>query len=219
MMVRRFWSCVSSVIVLGVLFGCESKVTEDLPVLGPYKVQDNVVDGKFVTDTSFSQIRPFIFLNQDGHEITEKTVDGKIYVTDFFFTSCPTICPKMKQQLLRVYDEFEGEQDLLILSHSIDPKRDSVGRLNDFAKKLGIESARWHLLTGNQDTIFSMARHYMSVAQVDKLAPGGFAHSGSFLLVDRNRQIRGIYDGKNPDEVDKLMDDLHYVLSHPTPMQ
>jgi protein SCO1 len=75
------------------------------------------------------------------------------------------------------------------------------------------------LLTGNQDTIFSMARHYMSVAQVDKLAPGGFAHSGSFLLVDRNRQIRGIYDGKNPDEVDKLMDDLHYVLSHPTPMQ
>lgn len=196
---------------------CGEGPSERLPVLGPYTVEDRVVDGRLKTDTVFTRIRPFSFTDQDGNEVSETTVEGKVYVTDFFFTSCPTICPKMKQQMLRVYEAFADEPGLVLLSHSIDPKRDSVGRLRDFAAKLDIESSRWHLVTGEKDSIYSMARHYMIAAQEDALAPGGYAHSGAFLLVDRNRQIRGIYDGTDAKEVDKLMEDIRILLAEQTP--
>jgi len=119
----------------------------------------------------------------------------------------------MKQQMLRLYDDFEGNNDVLFLSQSIDPKRDSVTRLHDYAEKLGISSARWHLMTGDRDSIYSMAKHYMIAAQEDKLAPGGYAHSGAFLLVDRNKQIRGIYDGTDAEDVDKLAHDINGLLN------
>ncbi|MEQ9188733.1 MAG: SCO family protein, partial [Cryomorphaceae bacterium] len=160
------------------LSSCSEEAAKELPILGPYKVTDNVVDGVLVTDTAFTSVRPFSFVDQSGNEVSHSTIEGKLFVTDFFFTSCPTICPKMKQQMLRVYDAFEGEPDLVLLSHSIDPIRDSVGRLKDYADKLGIASDRWHMVTGNRDSIYSMAKHYMIAAQVDELAPGGYAHSG-----------------------------------------
>lgn len=191
---------------------CAEEQPKELPILGPYKVTDNVVDGVLVTDTAFTSVRPFSFVDQSGNEVSHSTIEGKLFVTDFFFTSCPTICPKMKQQMLRVYDAFEGETDLVLLSHSIDPIRDSVGRLKDYADKLGIQSERWHMVTGNRDSIYSMAKHYMIAAQVDELAPGGYAHSGAFLLVDRNKQIRGIYDGTNQQEVDGLIEDIQFLL-------
>ena len=190
-----------------------AETTKQLPVLGPYSVEDKIVDGVLKTDTVFTTVRDFSFVDQDGTQITEATVKGKVYVTDFFFTSCPTICPKMKQQMLRIYERFEQNDDVVLLSHSIDPKRDSVARLHSYAEKLGIGSHRWHLMTGERDSIYSMAKHYMIAAQEDELAPGGYAHSGAFLLVDRNRQIRGIYDGTNAEEVDQLMDDLEFLLS------
>lgn len=197
-----------------VITGCEAP-TQELPVLGPYTVEDQIVDGVLQTDTVFTTIRDFAFVDQDGNSIDQSTTKGKVYVTDFFFTSCPTICPKMKQQMLRIYDRFETNDDVLLLSHSIDPKRDSVGRLKTYADKLGISSTKWHLMTGDRDSIYSMAKHYMIAAQEDELAPGGFAHSGAFLLVDKNRQIRGIYDGTNPEEVDQLMLDLEFLLNEP----
>jgi protein SCO1/2 len=191
-----------------------AETTENLPLLGPYMVEDRVVDGVIKTDTVFTTIRPFTFFDQDSNEITHATIEGKVYVTDFFFTSCPTICPKMKQQLLRVAEEFQSENDFLILSHSIDPKRDSVQRLHNFAEKLGVESAKWHLMTGNRDSIYSMAKHYMIAAQKDDLAPGGYAHSGAFLVVDKNKQIRGIYDGTLPEDVDKMMLDIKRLMKN-----
>lgn len=204
----------AAILLLAVFFaGCGEAAQKELPVLGPYSVKDVVMDGQLKTDTTFTSIRPFSFTDQDGNTVTEATVEDKVYVTDFFFTSCPTICPKMKQQMLRVYETFRDEPRLVLLSHSIDPKRDSVARLHDFADKLGIESTRWHLLTGEKDSIYSMARHYMIAAQEDKLAPGGYAHSGAFLLVDKNRQIRGIYDGTSEEEVNNLMDDIRLLLS------
>lgn len=193
---------------------CE-EATKNLPVLGPYTVEDEIVDGVLRTDTVFTTIRDFSFVDQDGNTVDQATTAGKVYVTDFFFTSCPTICPKMKQQMLRIYDRFETNDDVLLLSHSIDPKRDSVGRLKTYADKLGISSTKWHLMTGDRDSIYSMAKHYMIAAQEDELAPGGFAHSGAFLLVDKNRQIRGVYDGTNPEEVDQLMLDLEFLLNEP----
>jgi protein SCO1/2 len=214
---KHFWERSSLLAALGVLVltftACESERTEELPILGPYTVQDEIVDGTLKTDTVFTTVRDFSFVDQDGNTIDQSVIDGKLYVTDFFFTSCPTICPKMKQQMLRIYERFEAEDDIVLLSHSIDPKRDSVGRLKTYADKLGIDAQKWHLMTGERDSIYSMAKHYMIAAQEDRLAPGGYAHSGAFLLVDRNRQIRGIYDGTNPEEVDQLMLDLEFLLN------
>lgn len=206
---EKFWILISSALLL---FSCSEKQNKSLPLLGPYQVVDIIKDGQLVSDTSFTQVRPFAFWDQDSNLITQAEVENKIYVCDFFFTSCPTICPKMKQQMLRVYSEFENEPRVVLLSHSIDPKRDSVARLKSFAEKLGIASSKWHLMTGERDSIYSMAQHYMIAAQEDDLAPGGFAHSGAFLLVDRNRQIRGIYDGTDPKDVDQLMVDMRTLL-------
>ena len=212
---ENYWKKLSLSLFLigGVVIGCKEQSSGPLPILGPYKVQDNIVDGVLKTDTNFTTVRPFSFVDQDGNEVSHATLEGKIYVTDFFFTSCPTICPKMKQQMLRLYDDFEGNDNVLFLSHSIDPKRDSVTRLHTYAEKLGISSARWHLMTGDRDSIYSMAKHYMIAAQEDKLAPGGYAHSGAFLLVDRNKQIRGIYDGTDAEDVDKLAHDINGLLN------
>lgn len=196
------------------LASCGESKPKMLPILGPYSLEDVVKNGILETDTIFSQVRPFSFYDQDSNIITEQSFEGKVYVTDFFFTSCPTICPKMKQQLLRVYEEFKANDDVVILSHSIDTKRDSVARLNIYAKKLGIETQKWHLVTGNQDSIYSMAKHYLIAAQEDKLAPGGYAHSGQFLLIDKNRQIRGAYDGTKPEDVDEMILDIKFLLSN-----
>lgn len=208
---------LSSIIAIAVIAvgmaACGDGEPKNLPVLGPYTLEDEIVDGVLQTDTVYTTIRSFEFVDQDGQTIDHSTIEGRVYVTDFFFTSCPTICPKMKQQLLRVYDRFEDQPELVLLSHSIDPVRDSVGRLKTYSEKLGIESSRWHLVTGEKDSIYSMARYYMIAAQEDALAPGGYAHSGAFLLVDRNKQIRGIYDGTNPDEVDDLMEDIEWLLN------
>jgi len=193
--------------------GCEESASRPLPLLGPYEVNDTIIDGMLNTDTTFTAVRPFSFTDQDGNEVTEVTTNGKVYITDFFFTSCPTICPKMKQQMLRLYNDFEDNDDVIFLSHSIDPKRDSVARLHDYAEKLGISSERWHLMTGERDDIYSMAKHYMIAAQEDKLAPGGYAHSGAFLLVDKSKQIRGIYDGTSAEEVDQLKEDIQKLLN------
>lgn len=149
--------------------------------------------------------KPFQFVNQDSSAITEKDVLGKIHVTDFFFTTCPTICPVMKTQMLRVYETYQNADDFLLLSHTIDPKHDTVGVLNDYAKGLGISSNKWHLLTGEKDAIYEMAETYMVVAEEDERAPGGFIHSGAFMLLDKKRQVRGIFDGTKEEEVDKLI--------------
>jgi protein SCO1/2 len=216
MMRKHFWanknSLAGATLVLSILCSCEEPV-KTLPVLGPYTVTDQVKDGVFRTDTVFTNVRDFTFIDQNADTIDQTDFEGKLYVTDFFFTSCPTICPKMKQQMLRIYEAFKEEPEVLLLSHSIDPKRDSVARLRTYAEKLGIEAYKWHLVTGEKDSIYSMAKHYMIAAQEDALAPGGYAHSGAFLLVDRNKQIRGIYDGTNPDEVDVLIADIKFLLS------
>lgn len=159
-------------------------------------------------------ITEFTLVDQDSNVITKETFEGKIFVTDFFFTSCPSICPIMASQMLRVYKEFEGEEDLLFLSHSIDPKRDSVDVLKAYADKLGVSSERWHFVTGGKDRIYSLAEEYMVTAFPDESVPGGYEHSGYFILVDKNFQVRGFYDGTVAEEVDELMVDIKWLLEH-----
>lgn len=182
---------------------------KELPFLGEsLKVEKN---GQIVEE--HYAIPPFKFVNQDSLPISEQTVAGKVYVADFFFTSCPTICPKVKRQMHRVYEKFKGQGDFVMLSHSIDTKYDTVANLKRYATNLGIESSKWHLLTGEKDHIYEMAMKYMISAVEDGDAPGGYTHSGHIALIDRQRHVRGYYDGTNEREVDQLLIDIDKLLA------
>ncbi|MCU0355938.1 MAG: SCO family protein [Cyclobacteriaceae bacterium] len=192
------------------LAACSNKEKEEkLPIFGYREVVAREVDGKKVADTVYHTIAEFEFLNQDSAVITHQTFNGKIYVADFFFTSCRTICPKMKTQMLRVYDSIQSLPDVLILSHTIDPEHDDVALLHDFADRLGVSSSKWHFVTGEQDKIFSIAQtSYFATAMADNTEPDGFIHSGAFLLIDKERRIRGKYDGTMEDDVNRLITDI-----------
>ena len=181
-----------------------------LPIEGRREVQAGISG---VADTVYHTIPDFAFVNQDSSLITQDTFAESIYVADFFFTTCPSICPIMKTQMLRVYEKYEGNDKVKILSHSIDPKHDSVAVLNEYANSLGVSSDQWHFVTGDKEEIFKLAQtSYMVSVADDKLAPGGVVHSGAFLLIDSKRRIRGHYDGTKAEEVDKLMDDIEILL-------
>lgn len=143
------------------VWNCTSKSQEEegLPYLGFSDMVEKEVDGKTVIDTVYHQIADFSFTDQDGHTITNEAVNGKVYVADFFFTTCPTICPIMKTQMLRVYEKFRNNPDFQILSHSIDPTYDTVQVLKDYSERLGIEDAStWHFLTGDQEKYSKLAK-------------------------------------------------------------
>ena len=192
------------VFVFLVVLGCQQE--KKLPFLGPKEI------GK-QGDTLYHKIPDFKFLNQDSLWISDKDMAGKIYVADFFFTTCPTICPKMKTQLLRIYDKFAEDDRIRILSHTIDPEFDGVRVLKDYAKKLNITSPRWNLLTGKKSDIYRLGeKSYMVTAQEDANEDGGFVHSGAFILVDQNRHVRGIYDGTKEEDVNHLIEDIGVLL-------
>jgi protein SCO1/2 len=197
------------------ILGCtEAKNSFELPVLGRPKIVTREVNGEMISDTLSHRIDRFSFVNQDSVIVTNDTFKDKIYVADFFFTSCPTICPVMKQQMLRVYDKYKEEDQLAILSHTIDPEYDTVGLLNDYASRLGVSSDKWHFVTGEKDEIYEIGESsYMVVANEDENAPGGFIHSGAFLLVDQQGQIRGVYDGTLEEQVDLLIKDISRLLA------
>ena len=187
--------------------------TNELPILGNKKFVDKEVNGEVVKDTIYHTIRDFAFVDQDSSLVTNETFSDQIYVADFFFTSCPTICPLMKQQMLRVYEAYENESEVAILSHTIDPKHDTVAVLKDFAEKLGVKTEKWHFVTGNKDSIYDIGEtSYLVVANEDENAPGGYIHSGAFLLVDKQRRIRGVYDGTIPEQVDILINDIGRLI-------
>jgi protein SCO1/2 len=190
---------------LAIILACES-TTPRLPFLGnPEKVVGN--------DTIYPSIPDFSFTNQDGRVIRGADVKGKVYVAEFFFTSCPSICPKMLKQMKRVSEKFGDRDDFRILSFSIDPVRDSVGTLAEYGKRAKINSNHWWMLTGNEDSIYNLGEnHFMSHMVADENEPGGYVHSGFFILVDRNGHKRGAYDGTDPKDVERLMKELPRLL-------
>ncbi|SDR68093.1 protein SCO1/2 [Gillisia sp. Hel1_33_143] len=195
-------------IIMGLLTSCEDQ-NRHLPILGNKEVANNE------EDTIYHSIPYFSFIDQDSLTITSNTFTDKIYVADFFFTSCPTICPIMKNQMQRVYEKFKGNKNVAFLSHSIDPSHDSVPVLKTYAEDLDINNGQWHFVTGNREEIFAIAEnHYMVSAQEDPSAPGGAIHSGAFILIDKQKRIRGYYDGTNTEEVDKLIEDIPILLNN-----
>ena len=195
---------IAGLFLLSIL-ACESnKEPRKLPILG----FRDVVEG----DTIYPKVRDFSFVNQDSQEVTNATFDGKIYVVDFFFIHCPTICPKVKAQAKRIYDRYEGDPRISLLSHSIDIENDTVAALNAYAKKLDIQSAQWHLVTGDHDEIYEIADDYFSAAKEDPDSPGGFDHSGRLILVDKDRYVRSFCNGTDPKDVDRFMEDIDILL-------
>ena len=181
--------------------------TAELPILGERYVDDN-------QDTVYHSIADFAFVNQVGDTIRKEDMAGKIYVADFFFTTCPTICPVMKKEMLRVFEQFKEEPNFRILSHTIDPTHDTQAVLKDYAEKLGVpNAATWNFLTGDQEKIFEIGQtSYLTTTMADDMEPGGFLHSGAFLLVDQQGRIRGVYDGTKTEQVDRLLADIPKLL-------
>lgn len=175
-----------------------------LSVYGEKKVGG--VDNK---DTIYHTIQSFKFVNQYNDTITEKTTQGKIYVADFFFTTCQSICPKMTNELVNVQNAFKDDNDILILSHTVNPMHDTVEVMNGYAQTYGAIKNKWHFLTGNKKEIYDIAfKSYLVNALEDDGSPEGFLHSELFLLIDKEKRIRGLYDGTDSVAVVKLISDI-----------
>ena len=200
---------MSAVLFSSCIKGVQEKT--DLPVLGGEEALVTNEDGKPQIDTLYPDLASFEFMNQDSQIVTGEFYNGKIYVTDFFFTSCPTICPKMTKQMLRLYRAFETDDQVYFLSHSIDTRNDSVPKLKAYATKLEVEAPKWNFVTGKMKHIQAMAEKYMVVAGEDDAAPGGYMHSGHFVLIDGNHKIRGYYDGTVEQDVDQLASDIELL--------
>jgi protein SCO1/2 len=180
-----------------------------LPIMGNREAVTKTVDGKQVTDTVYQTIPDFKFVNQYGDTITQKSLKGDIYVADFFFTTCPSICPIMHRNMLNVYKEFKNVPDFKIISHTIDPKHDSVAVMKKYADKLGISGNSWWLLQGNKEQTYDLGqKNYLVAVKQDDGTPGGYVHQGWFVLVDKQKRIRGYYDGTDEKQVAKLIDDI-----------
>lgn len=205
---------LSNYLYLSIFLSSCNTNPEKLPILGNKEAVVKMVNGKKITDTLYHQIPDFEFINQDSSKITQQDYEGKIYVADFFFTTCPTICPKMKTQMLRIYEKFKDNPKVGILSHTIDPRHDTPAVLREFMNNLNIKSKMWQMVTGDKAKIYEIGqKSYMVSATDDPTQPGGIVHSGAFVLVDKNRHIRGIYDGTEPEKVDKLMKDMEVLLN------
>ena len=162
-------------------------------------------------------VPPFAFWGIDSVEVTNRDVEGKIRVIDYFFTHCPTICPLLTSQLARTQAILQSrgisEEDLLILSHSVDPERDSPERMKWYAERMGADTSQWKFLTGGQDELYEQAKEgYYLTALPSDTAAGGFFHSDVFALIDRDSRIRGFYDGTSTAEVDAMILDIHKLL-------
>ena len=185
------------------LLACETQ--ESLPILGPYEQLNG--------EKRYHPVADFELINQYGDKFNQASVRNKIRIVDFFFTSCPSICPKVQAQMLRIQEKFITHERLVFISHSIDTKRDTVERLRHYAHNLGIEEGmNWHFLTGDKDKIYDLANDYFNIVVEDASAPGGYDHTGRIVLVDEQGFIRSYANGLNPEAVDTLMMDIALLL-------
>ncbi|WP_298955055.1 SCO family protein [uncultured Nonlabens sp.] len=186
-----------------------------LPVLQPDKFDPTLVDDSMLFVKKYHKIAPFQLVNQNGDTITDKDYDNKIYVADFFFTTCPTICPVMTENMTLVQEEFKNDPDVMILSHSVTPEIDSVQVLKEYAIKKGVIDSKWNLVTGDRKQIYDLARKSYLAAKENKYG-GDYAliHTENFLLVDKEGRLRGrSYDGTSKEDVLKLIEDIYILKS------
>lgn len=186
------------------LSACYDKDTSPLPILG-----NPTING---LDTINHTIRPFTMFNQDSAPVTNDFFSDHIYLSDFFFMHCPTVCPKVKKQMLRVYDNYKDNPNIKLVSHTLDPKRDTPSKLKMYAENLEVDHNKWIFLTGDKELIYDIKNDYFISAEEDSDAPGGIAHSGKIILVDKAGQVRAFAEGTDPKEVDGMMRDIDKLL-------
>ena len=165
----------------------------------------------------------FSFINQDSIRINNGDLEGKIYLVDFFFTSCPSICPIMTANLMKIQDRFSHYDEFMIVSHTVDPERDTPRVLKEYAEQRKIDTNKWHFLTGEKDSLYAVAYDYLSSAMEDSMAPGGFLHTEYFILVDKEGKLRsreddngniiGVYDGTDAHQIRDLIDDIKVLIA------
>jgi protein SCO1/2 len=199
-------------LLLLTLTSCTEK-TQSLPYLGEHSTAEIIRNNETISDTSYYQVPEFELINQDSMTFTQEEVEGKVYVSYFFFTSCPATCPVMTDAMKRVYKVVGDQTDFAVLAHTVDPKRDTPSKLTAFAHKNEIVYDNWDFLTADEAYIYDLGMHgyYLSMGKHDQ-APGGFIHSSKFILLDRDRHIRGIYEGTNSAEVADMIKDIEFLL-------
>ena len=209
----RYFNIYLLSIISFALYSCSSEPARKLPILGTREPVEKTVNGQLVVDTIYQTIPDFNFLNQDSVSVTNKDFDGKIYVADFFFTSCPSICPIMHRNLLKIYDEFKDNKDVKLVSHTIDFKYDTPSKLKRYADKLGVAGTQWEFLNGPQEQVYQIAeKNYLVAVGVDKDSPGGYIHQGWMILVDKEKRLRGAYDGTDEKQMAQLSEDMKTLL-------
>jgi len=211
---------LGAITVIGICIGYYVSIQkeESLPVLNPIELNPEVVDDSLRNIGHGHRIGDFTLTNQNGKTISLAEVKGKIHVAEYFFTHCGSICPIMNQQMQRVHRKFRSNDDVKILSFTVDPKNDTVQRMKWYANKHGASGGNWHFLTGNKDALYRLARtSYFTLkpAEARNLGDAGsdFIHTNNFVLVDRELRIRGYYDGTNQAEVTKMMHDMEVLLA------
>lgn len=194
------------------LFSCSSS-QKQLPIYGERTAVEKEIDGKKIVDTIYHTIPDFAFLNQDSTVLTQDFFKDKIYVANFFFTHCPSICPTMQRNLLKAYEKYKGNNKIAFLSHSIDFKYDQPSVLKDYAQKLGVDNDQWQFVTGSKADIYGIAEKYMVYTKEDANVPGGYDHQGYLVIIDPEKRIRGAYDGTNDEQVAQFLEDLDVILA------
>lgn len=183
-----------------------------LPVYQPADFNSELVDSTLVHVKKYHTIADFSLTNQNGETITQDFYKNKIYVADFFFTTCPTICPVMTENMVYLQSKIANDKDVLLLSHSVTPDIDSVAQLKKYALEKGVNDKKWNLVTGDKKHIYELARKsYLAVKTDGDGGPFDMIHTENFILIDKDRRIRGTYDGTNKEEMDKLLQDLEVL--------
>ena len=190
------------------------KPEKRLPVYQPSMVNPELVDSTLVYVKKYHSIADFKLINQNGDTISQADYADKIYIADFFFTTCPTICPVMTANMADIQQIIKGDDEVMLLSHSVTPEIDSVPQLKRYALEKGVIDAKWNLVTGDKKQIYELARKsYLAVLTDGDGGPYDMIHTENFILVDKERRIRGFYDGTSSEEVAQLLEDLKVLKS------
>lgn len=203
---------VFSVLCIG-LFYMALKPQKTLPIYNPADVNPELVDSTMQYVEKYHAIADFSFINQNGETITQKDYEGKIYVADFFFTTCGSICPIMTTNMIDVQKAFLNSPRVMILSHTVFPETDSVPVLKKYAIEKGVDDRKWNLVTGDKKQIYAMARKsYLAVKLGKPSELYDMVHTENFVLVDPKRRVRGFYDGTKKEEIQRLIEDINWLL-------
>ncbi len=201
---------VLSVIIISVIYQI-LKPKEVLKIYQPADVSTELVDSTLQYVKKYHTIADFSLTNQNGKMITQKDYSDKIYVADFFFTTCQTICPIMTDHMVKIQEELKNDNEVLLLSHTVTPEIDSVAQLKKYAMEKGVDDAKWNLVTGDKKEIYDLARKSYLAAKDVPYSENDLVHTENFILVDKKKRIRGFYDGTDPEAIEKLLADIQIL--------